>query len=191
MVGELERDVKTRIRRTKLNKAIIGVLAAVGLIAVALVAPNAVAALGKVGFLPQRRLQAKKALGRMIAAGLIKIETKGSARFVRLTPSGERLAAEMQLGKVVPKKPKSWDGKWRLVIFDIPERRRRIRARLRDTLKLFEFYRLQDSVWGYPYDCEDLILLLKADLHVGKDILYIVADALENDKYLRAHFKLK
>ena len=190
-MGELEREVKTRIRRTKLNKAIIDVLVTAGVVAVALVAPNAVGALGKIGLLPQRRYQAHKALGRMIAAGLVKLESKGDAKFVRLTSSGERLAAEMQLGKVVPKKTRAWDGKWRIVIFDIPERRRTVRARIRETLKLFEFYRLQDSVWVYPYDCEDLILLLKADLRVGKDILYIVADVLENDKYLRAHFKLK
>lgn len=190
-MGELEREVKTKIRRTKLNKAVIGVLATAGVVAFALVAPNAVSTLGKIGLLPQRRYQAHKALGRMIVAGFVKLETKGDAKFVRLTPSGERLAAEMQLGKVVPKKTKVWDGKWRLVIFDIPEKRRRIRARVRETLKLFEFYRLQDSVWVYPYDCEDLILLLKADLRIGKDILYLVADALENDKYLRAHFRLK
>lgn len=190
-MGEIEREIKTRIRRTKLNKAVVGVLAAAGIVAVALVAPNAVGALGKIGFLPQRKHQAKLALRRMIAAGYVRLEYKNGLAYVRLTSRGERLAAEMRLGSVVPKKTRSWDGKWRLVIFDIPERRRAVRARVRETLRMFEFYRLQDSVWIFPYDCEDLILLLKADLRVGKDILYIVADALENDKYLRAHFKLK
>ena len=52
------------------------------------------------------------------------------------------------------------------------------------------FVRLQDSVWVYPYDCEDLITLLKADFRVGKDVLYLIVDSIENDKYLRAEFNL-
>jgi len=49
---------------------------------------------------------------------------------------------------------------------------------------------LQDSVWVYPYDCEDFINLMKADFKIGKDLLYVVADKIENDKFLAQHFKL-
>ena len=53
-----------------------------------------------------------------------------------------------------------------------------------------EFVRLQDSVWIYPYDCEDIITLLKADFQIGKDMLYMIVEMLEYDKRLRNHFDL-
>lgn len=53
------------------------------------------------------------------------------------------------------------------------------------------FVRLQDSVWVYPYDCEDFIALLKAELKVGKDVLYAIVDTIEFDKHIRRHFGLR
>ena len=51
--------------------------------------------------------------------------------------------------------------------------------------------RMQDSVWIFPYDCEDLITLLKADFKVGYDLLYMVVDKLEGDHIFKDYFKLK
>ncbi len=53
------------------------------------------------------------------------------------------------------------------------------------------FVRLQDSVWVFPYDCEDFISLVKAELKIGSAILYMVVEHIENDTHLRAHFGLK
>jgi len=53
------------------------------------------------------------------------------------------------------------------------------------------FVRLQDSVWVFPYDCEDFVALLKADLKIGVAVLYLIVEQIENDKHLRAHFDLK
>ena len=52
------------------------------------------------------------------------------------------------------------------------------------------FTYLQDSVWVYPYNCEDLIALLKSDFKVGKDLIYIVAEEIEYEKGLLENFKL-
>jgi len=52
------------------------------------------------------------------------------------------------------------------------------------------FLRIQDSSWLYPYDCEEFMALLKADLHIGKDVLYAVVEEIENDKWIRKHFNL-
>ena len=40
----------------------------------------------------------------------------------------------------------------------------------------------------YPYDCEDLITLLKADFRVGDAMLYMIVDTIERDGALRKHF---
>ena len=76
------------------------------------------------------------------------------------------------------------------MIFDIPEKRHSLRARARGIVAGFGFVRLQDSVWAYPYDCEEAIALLKTELHIGKDLLYIIADAVEHDVPLRKQFGL-
>ena len=77
-----------------------------------------------------------------------------------------------------------------MLVFDIPERRRAVRTKIRAALISLGFVRLQDSVWVYPYDCEDLITLLKTDFKVGKDVLYVIADRIEFDKPLRILFGL-
>ena len=77
-----------------------------------------------------------------------------------------------------------------MLIFDIPERRRGTRAQIRRTLLQLGFTRLQDSVWVYPYDCEDIVTLFKVDLRVGKDLLYMVVDKMEFDAPLRQRFGL-
>ena len=46
-----------------------------------------------------------------------------------------------------------WDKKWRLVIFDVPEKRRAARDLLRSKLKQWEFIKFQKSVWGTKKNC--------------------------------------
>ena len=92
--------------------------------------------------------------------------------------------------KLVDTKPKKWDRRYRMVMFDIPERRNRIRKLLRFEMQEVGFLRIQDSVWVYPFDCEEFISLLKADLRIGKDVLYAVVEEIENDKWIRQHFNL-
>lgn len=69
---------------------------------------------------------------------------------VRLTDQGREkaLLAKIKL------EPQKWDGKWRLVIFDIPEKRRAVRDLLRSKLKQWDFIRLQQSVWASKKDCK-------------------------------------
>lgn len=46
-----------------------------------------------------------------------------------------------------------WDGKWRIVIFDIPEKRRIARDVLRQRLKSWGFVPWQQSVWVTKKNC--------------------------------------
>jgi len=134
--------------------------------------------------------QAKNALGRLAKSGLVIFEERDGKRYARVTEAGERMLELESLREKSAQKPKRWDGRWRVVLFDIPERRRGVRNRLRLFMQEFGFVRLQDSVWVYPYDCEDLIALAKANFRIGFDVLYMIAEQLEGDKYLREHFGL-
>ncbi len=158
-----------------------------GLLSVALVAPNVITGLAKMGVIKSSRSSeaAKRSYKRMVSSGHLvfdgshlKITRKGEAEIVRL------------LGSASVQKSRRWDGKWRVLMFDVPEYRKVLRDKIRRTVNGIGFIRLQDSVWIFPYDCEDLITLLKADFRIGKDVLYMVVESLEGDGWLRTAFKL-
>ena len=189
-MGRIEEKVAADVRRTRINRAVLGAISVAGILSVAAVAPGALRAL-KIfsSALSQKKKQSiERSFARLVDRGYIGFEHQTGR--VRLTPKGERLAALFGEGTLAPKKPKRWDGKWRLLVFDIPEHRRGTRTRLRATLTRIGFKHLQDSVWVYPYPCEDFLVLLKADFRIGKDLLYVVADQLEYDAPLRSHFGL-
>lgn len=190
-MGKLEKEVKKQIRVTKVKKIILQTVAAAGVLSVALLVPNA---LQLFKFLPKnnryvndKRIYINKSRERLVKEGLLKYNNKS---YLELTDFGKRILRQYQSNNYTLSKPKKWDGKWRMLVFDISEKRKETRDKVRRTLISIGFVRLQNSVWVYPYDCEDLITLLKADFKIGKDLLYVIADKIENDKVLRLAFDL-
>lgn len=187
-MGQLEEKVRKRNRKANLKKFILSSVMAVGLLGVVMVAPNVLSAIKKAGFSPIKRQKEsiKLSRDRLVKKGLLKYE--GS--FLKLTQKGEDVLRRLELVNFQLKKPRRWDGKWRVLIFDIPEKRKMVREQIRTMLIRIGFIRLQDSVWVYPYDCEDVTVLLKADFKVGKDLLYMIVESIEYDTALRKHFSL-
>lgn len=187
-MGEIEHRSKKRARRKNLKKIILNTLYLSGAVSVALLAPNVLGALHRLGLDPTKRREesVRAARKRLIEEGLI-TEKSG---MLSITKTGERELRMLDPRAYQLKKPKKWDGRWRVLIFDIPEKRKNIRLKLRLTLRTIGFVRLQDSVWIYPYECDDFVALLKTDFRIGKDLLYMIVDSLEGDQRFRTHFKL-
>lgn len=179
---------KQKKKRKDIQKLILRTVAIAGVVGVGLLAPNVLGAMAKIGLRPNKRQK------EFIATSRTKLVKRGFLEYkdgkLRLTSTGEAKLRRLRLLEYRLKKPKQWDGKWRVLIFDIPENRKSLRNKIRETLVALGFVRLQDSVWIYPYDCEDILTLLKADFRVGKDMLYMVVESLEFDGSLRSHFKL-
>ena len=87
-------------------------------------------------------------------------------------------------------RPKSWDGKWRIVIFDIPHYLKQTRESLRLIFKKMNFYPLQKSVFIYPFDCQKEIEFVTEWHRANKYVRFIIADSIDNEFFLRKHFKL-
>ena len=87
-------------------------------------------------------------------------------------------------------RPKSWDGKWRIVIFDIPHYLKQTRESLRLIFKKMNFYPLQKSVFVYPFDCQKEIEFVTEWHRANKYVRFIIADSIDNESFLRKHFKL-
>ncbi|MDP3956972.1 MAG: hypothetical protein Q8Q10_00525 [bacterium] len=181
-----------KLGKGDIPRIILSAIGMVGLVSLAVAAPNAIQLLKY--FKPgQRRYQSKRYVNELISRleerGWIYMQKKGGRSFARITKKGELELRKYQTKEKLLKKAK-WDGKWRVVIFDVREEKKGLRERIRSDIKAFGFIRLQDSVWVYPYDCEDLITLLKASCRIGKEVLYLIVEKIENDRWLRREFNL-
>lgn len=190
-MGKLETESHKRRRKQNVQHAVLAAAGIAGLLAWAALAPNTLQLLR---YLPKEKYKlgyrARTAAGRLVTKGQAQWIERGGKKYLRLTEAGRRALAFEQAKVTLTNQKKKWDGRWRMVVFDIPERRRCIRIRLRAHMSEIGFVRLQDSVWVYPYDCEDFIALLKAELKIGKDVLYAIADTIEHDRTIRSHFRL-
>lgn len=79
--------------------------------------------------------------------GFIKTEKDGRKILLRLTDKGRE---EAIIKKLLAEE--KWDGEWRIVIFDIPEKHRKLRRILRSKLREWEFELWQKSVWASKKD---------------------------------------
>lgn len=70
----------------------------------------------------------------------------------------------------------AWDGKWRLVIFDIPEKKRLVRDILRRRLKLWEFKPWQKSVWASKKNITTKLRNFIKELGIEDWVLVIESD---------------
>lgn len=130
------------------------------------------------------------AISRLKNRGMIEFQSKNGKSFVRLTDKGRQQLLKYQLREIDIKKPKKWDRKWRIIIFDIKEYKKQLRDNLRRELINLGFIRLQNSVWIYPYDCEEVIIMMKSYFRLGKEVLYMIVEKVENDKWLKKEFEL-
>ncbi len=192
-MGILENEARGRRRRRNVKKAILATVGAAGVLAVAMIAPNIFQALPRLtGDKYKLAYRAKTAAGRLAQQGLVKFSTRGGMRYIEITNKGRRaLILEEAKSHSQKARPRRWDHRYRIVMFDLPEYRKTIRDRLRFFMRRYGFLRLQDSVWVYPYDCEELVALLKAELRVGKDVLYAIVESIENDGWIKKHFALR
>ena len=184
-------------RRTNIQKIVLRTIATAGILSVALLAPNALRLLAvtEKGEGKRRRMNPKylidTAFGKLRTRGLIMIEEGPGGKIIRLSKEGEHKLGTMLAKSPDTRKHKKWDRRWRMVIYDIPEVRKGTRIALQRTLLAFGFYQLQASVWIYPYECEELLILLKADFKIGKNVLYGVVEKVEGDEKIPEYFDLK
>lgn len=187
-MGLLEAQSRKKRRNRNLQAAVLGTVAVAGVLSMALVAPNALQALQHLGIIPRKREPEylRRTRDALIRKGFLEYQGKS----LRITSAGEAHLRRLTLHEEKRRAPRRWDKRWRVLIFDFPEQKKGLREKVRRTLVTVGFARLQDSVWLYPYDCEDLVALLKADFRIGKEMLYLIVEALEYDRPWRRHFGL-
>ncbi|MBI2098510.1 MAG: hypothetical protein HYT49_02500 [Candidatus Wildermuthbacteria bacterium] len=100
--------------------------------------------------------------------GYIKIKSLEGTEGVILTEKGLERVWKARLRLAERKRRK--DGKWQMLIFDIPEEKRKLRDILREHLVLLDYQMFQQSVWVCPYDVlketEEMVRMYSLDPYV-------------------------
>jgi DNA-binding transcriptional regulator PaaX len=130
------------------------------------------------------KVRFSKEIYRLNQAGFIKKYYDGKDVFIELTGKGKKRVKKYISDEMSIKKSRKWDRKWRIVIFDIPNGKRKSRDYIRNRLEYMGFYKLQESVYVFPFECLDEINYLKNNYFLAPYVQYIVADRIETETNL-------
>ena len=109
---------------------------------------------------------------------------------VHITKHGLERALSYKINDMHLQAPEAWDGKWRVIIFDVPERYKRFRDLFRMRLKQLGLYGIQDSVFVSPYSCFKEVEFLRELYGIAFTVRYLLVEKIEEDASLRTHFAL-
>lgn len=146
----------------------------------------------KYGYSSLYRKNYHNSLGYLKRKGLVDVKNG----IYRLTGRGEKeaffayLNGEVNVHKNHRSEDKKWDKKWRLILFDIPEKKRHYRDYLRAIIKTMGFKEFQKSIWIYPHPIPSFLKDLLFEEKIKQYTRFITTYDIEYDKDLRKLFNL-
>ena len=132
----------------------------------------------------------KECVDKLLRKGKVELREVEGKTEVKITNKGRTEIIRMEMEKLGIAKPEKWDGKWRMVFFDVEELRRGKRDLFRRWLVRLGLRKMQKSVWVYPYPLEKEIKFLREILDVPHGVKLVTAEKIENDEDLRNWFDL-
>ena len=146
-------------------------------------------------YTPERRISKKKyndTVRRMKKQGWIQESGKLGKIFLTLTRKGKVKALMSLMEENAKKMPTRWDGKWRIAIFDIPEREGdQERYKIRNCLKQCGFYCLQKSVYIHPREIPFHVIEYLKESGLAKFIRFLRVDRIDDGSELEKRFGLR
>ncbi len=137
------------------------------------------------------RQRIHEAINRLNRKGLIEIITKNNKLYIEITRDGKKLVKNFNYDDIKLPNNKNWDKKWRMVVFDIPEKKNKERRALSVKLKELGFYPLQESVFIYPHDCQNEVDFVCGFLDIDRYVNFCIVDVLDKKEGdLRKFFDL-
>ncbi len=107
------------------------------------------------------------------------ISSIGDQSYARLTKAGKQKAHSAIIDADTALVSHNWDGKWRIILLDMPESRKNERESLRYLLKKANFVCLKNSAWVSPFPYEHLFTNIKKDLGLTTELTIIVTDTID------------
>lgn len=179
--------------KSEITKDIFKWFLIAGAVSIAMSSPyfinNLLSARKKLSKYPKQKIQ--NTFYKFKKQGLIDVKRVNHQIYISLTEEGRKKAGWMQIDSLKITKPKKWDRKWRLVIFDIAQLKKLSREAFRGKLKELGFKPFQKSVWICPFDCQAEIGLLKEFFNFSdKELKLIKAEDIGGEAEWKKAFKL-
>jgi DNA-binding transcriptional regulator PaaX len=175
--------------KESISKKVLAIIGLAGVVTAGMVVPNILTILNKRDNNYSKK-QVSNALCYLKRDGFVMVIHEGDKRKIELTKRGKQKLYNSFMYDVHVKKPKIWDRKWRVVIFDIPVKYNRQRTVFRRKIKAIGFFQMQKSVWIYPYKCEDEIFYLAKLLNIDKYMDILLVKKYFNDQKIKRYFKM-
>ena len=134
------------------------------------------------------------ALRRLEQNGVLLFCYKDNLKYYRITKQGmkkiENLRRERGIEEMEIVRPEKWNGRWKIIIFDIPDSKKNIRDILRETLKRLGFYSIQESVFIHPYASIKQLEEIRDYYNVARYVKIIGTDFFEDNGKIKKFFGL-
>ncbi|MBI5798998.1 MAG: hypothetical protein HZB10_03630 [Candidatus Yonathbacteria bacterium] len=181
--------MKDNYEKGELAKEILKGLALGGFIVLCIAMPN-VAQVAKLfqATKSKDKYRFDRAMNGLRRKKFIRVYQKGGQDVVEITREGKRKVLEYNIDEMELKRPRRWNGKWHIIIFDIPESKKNARYALNRKVREFGLYPLQKSVLVSPYLCRNEIDFIGEFFGVRDHIIYITADEIEGAEKVKRHF---
>jgi len=177
-----------------IQKAILRILDNTAIVTVAMVTsgPLAVNILKTIRREQRKRAQAQvfRSILALKRERLISLKEYKGEQCMILTDQGKRKVLRYQLETLILPMREKWDGKWRMILFDIPERFGKARRALSTKLKDMGALPLQKSVFIFPFPCQNEIDFITEFFQVSPYVRYAEAGMVEGAENLKRYFKL-
>ncbi len=137
---------------------------------------------------PRRRIIDTAAL--LARQGYVSVGVLDNEKVFKITEKGKERLKAAQVSEDGLSIPDRWDGRWYLITFDIPEKKKVARNQLIITLKKHGFINYTKGLWLIPYNPSKLVVSLRKQLGLKSEIKLIVAQAIDNESKYRKHWDI-
>ncbi len=117
----------------------------------------------------------------IVDSGFAEVFQTEQSEYMRLTPLGRQKLYRDELTNTNAVMNPNWDGKWRMIILDLPEDRKSEREALRYLLKKAGFVCAKNSVWVSPFPFEHFFTNIKKDLGLTSEMLIVTTDQVDEE----------
>lgn len=131
----------------------------------------------------------RQTIKRLQQQKVVEITYENGEQIIKLTEKGRTKLLKYRIEDMAIKNQK-WDGKWRLIIYDVPTYKELQRNMFRRFLRKMQLLKLQKSVYLTPYECQKEIEYLRQLFGVGEEVIYLTVQNIENDTAYRKYFGL-
>ena len=129
----------------------------------------------------------RQVIKRMQNSKLVEVKEEKGVPIIKITHKGKQKLLRYKVDEMVLDES-SWDGKWRLIIYDVASTKRANSEMFRTILNKLRFLKLQRSVYLTPFKCEDEIEYLRLLFEIGNEVQILKVGSLENEAAYRRYF---